>query len=88
MLTAWSAAGVIGPLVFAQFKGQALYIASGLLTLGLVVALVYKRPAPKVAAVVAEGEPRVEHAVQPLSGAAGAPVAQGGQPAATDAKAP
>jgi OFA family oxalate/formate antiporter-like MFS transporter len=44
MLTAWSAAGLIGPFVFAQFKGQALYIAAGLLGLGLLIALAYKRP--------------------------------------------
>ena len=48
MLTAWSAAGIIGPLVFAQLKrSQALYVAACLLIVGLVIALVYKRPAPK-----------------------------------------
>ncbi len=51
MLTAWGAAGVVGPLVFAQFKKQqALYVAAGLLAVGLVLALAYRRPAPKQAA--------------------------------------
>lgn len=48
MLTAWSAAGIIGPLVFAQLKrSQALYVAACLLVVGFFIALVYKRPAPK-----------------------------------------
>ena len=48
MLTAWSAAGIIGPLVFAQLKReQALFVAASLLAVGLLIALVYKRPAPK-----------------------------------------
>lgn len=42
MLTAWSAAGIVGPLVFAQFKEQALFIAAGLLITGLVIALGFK----------------------------------------------
>ncbi|MCX5839405.1 MAG: OFA family MFS transporter [Deltaproteobacteria bacterium] len=50
MLTAWSVAGVIGPLVFAQLKGIALYVAAGLLIVGFFIALGYKRPEPKKAA--------------------------------------
>jgi OFA family oxalate/formate antiporter-like MFS transporter len=50
MLTAWSVAGVIGPLVFAQLKGIALYVAAGLLMVGFLIALGYKRPEPKKAA--------------------------------------
>jgi OFA family oxalate/formate antiporter-like MFS transporter len=50
MLTAWSVAGVIGPLVFAQLKGIALYVAAGLLLVGFLIALSYKRPEPKKAA--------------------------------------
>lgn len=49
MLTAWSAAGLVGPFVFAQFKDQALYIAAALLTLGLLIAIVYKAPSHKKA---------------------------------------
>ncbi|MCK9229572.1 MAG: OFA family MFS transporter [Syntrophales bacterium] len=47
MLTAWSAAGLIGPFVFARMKDQALFIASLLLTVGLVIALVYRLPRSK-----------------------------------------
>jgi len=47
MLTAWSAAGLVGPFVFAAFKGQALYIAAALLAVGLLIALVYKAPPHK-----------------------------------------
>jgi OFA family oxalate/formate antiporter-like MFS transporter len=50
MLTAWSVAGVIGPLVFAQLKGIALYVAAGLLLVGFLIALAYKRPQLKKAA--------------------------------------
>jgi OFA family oxalate/formate antiporter-like MFS transporter len=49
MLTAWSAAGLIGPYVFEVFKPQALYIAAGLLIAGFCVALVYKAPSGKKA---------------------------------------
>ncbi len=49
MLTAWSAAGLIGPYVFEVFKPQALYIAAGLLTVGFFIALAYKAPSPKKA---------------------------------------
>jgi len=49
MLTAWGCAGVVGPLVFAQIKGIALYVAAGLLLIGFIIALSYKRPAPKAA---------------------------------------
>jgi OFA family oxalate/formate antiporter-like MFS transporter len=47
MLTAWGAAGIVGPLVFAQIKGIAVYVAAGLLAAGFLIALSYKRPAPK-----------------------------------------
>jgi OFA family oxalate/formate antiporter-like MFS transporter len=49
MLTAWSVAGLVGPLVFAQLKGIALYVAAGLLILGLLIASFYKRPQRKAA---------------------------------------
>ncbi len=49
MLTAWSVAGVVGPLVFAELKGIALYVAAALLIVGFLIALVYKRPEPKKA---------------------------------------
>jgi OFA family oxalate/formate antiporter-like MFS transporter len=49
MLTAWGAAGVVGPLVFAQMKGIALYVAAGLLIVGFVLALLYSRPERKTA---------------------------------------
>jgi OFA family oxalate/formate antiporter-like MFS transporter len=49
MLTAWGAAGVVGPLVFAQIKGIALYVAAGMLLLGFVLAFMYKPPAKKAA---------------------------------------
>jgi OFA family oxalate/formate antiporter-like MFS transporter len=52
MLTAWGAAGVVGPLVFAQMKGIALYVAAGLLIVGLLLALAYKRPQPKAVKTV------------------------------------
>ena len=45
MLTAWGAAGVVGPLVFSQIKGIALYVAAGMLLLGFVLAFMYKPPA-------------------------------------------
>jgi OFA family oxalate/formate antiporter-like MFS transporter len=49
MLTAWAAAGIVGPLVFAQIKGIAVYVAAALLIVGLLLALGFKRPAPKAA---------------------------------------
>jgi MFS transporter, OFA family, oxalate/formate antiporter len=49
MLTAWATAGIIGPWVFAQFKGIALYIAAAFLVVGFLLALAYKRPQPKKA---------------------------------------
>jgi OFA family oxalate/formate antiporter-like MFS transporter len=49
MLTAWSVAGIVGPLVFAQIPKQALYVAAGLLLIGFVISLAYKPPAPKSA---------------------------------------
>ena len=46
MLTAWGAAGVAGPMIFAieALKGKSLYVAAGLLGAGLLLAIVYKRP--------------------------------------------
>lgn len=49
MLTAWACAGVVGPFVFAQIPGMALYVAAGLLVAGFVLALSFTRPAPKSA---------------------------------------
>ena len=49
MLTAWGAAGIVGPLLFAQIKGIAVYVAAGLLVAGFLIALSYKRPQPKAA---------------------------------------
>jgi OFA family oxalate/formate antiporter-like MFS transporter len=49
MLTAWGAAGVVGPLVFAQIKGIALYVAAGLLIVGFFIALAYQKPQAKKA---------------------------------------
>ncbi len=49
MLTAWSVAGIVGPLVFAQIPKQALYVAAALLLVGFVIALVYKPPQAKKA---------------------------------------
>jgi OFA family oxalate/formate antiporter-like MFS transporter len=49
MLTAWGAAGVVGPLVFAEIKSIAVYVAGAILVVGFIIALSYKRPAPKSA---------------------------------------
>jgi OFA family oxalate/formate antiporter-like MFS transporter len=49
MLTAWGAAGIVGPLVFAQIKGIAVYVAAALLIVGFLIALSYKRPQAKAA---------------------------------------
>jgi OFA family oxalate/formate antiporter-like MFS transporter len=49
MLTAWACAGLVGPFVFAKFKPQALLIAAILLIIGLLLALVYKKPEQKKA---------------------------------------
>lgn len=43
MLTAWSAAGILGPYVFSKFKDQALYIAAALLIAGLLITLAFKK---------------------------------------------
>jgi MFS transporter, OFA family, oxalate/formate antiporter len=43
MLTAWSCAGILGPLVFAKFKAQSLYIAAALLCIGFVLAIGFKK---------------------------------------------
>ncbi len=50
MLTAWATAGIVGPWVFAQFKGVALYVAAAFLVVGFFLALLYKQPAHKKAA--------------------------------------
>ncbi|MBN2384473.1 OFA family MFS transporter [bacterium] len=45
MLTAWGCAGVVGPLVFAQLtKTSALYTAAGLVAVGFIITLLYRRP--------------------------------------------
>jgi OFA family oxalate/formate antiporter-like MFS transporter len=49
MLTAWGAAGIAGPLVFARMKGIALYVAAALLLAGLILALAYRRPQAEAA---------------------------------------
>ena len=43
MLTAWSAAGLLGPYVFSKFKDQALFIAAALLIAGLLITLAFKK---------------------------------------------
>ncbi len=50
MLTAWACAGLVGPFVFAKFKGQALYIAAALLIAGLLIDIVFKNRTKKAAA--------------------------------------
>ncbi|MDY0000780.1 MAG: OFA family MFS transporter [Polyangia bacterium] len=52
MLTAWGAAGIAGPLVFAleALKGKSLYVAAGMLAAGFVLSILYKRPALRKAA--------------------------------------
>lgn len=47
MLTAWGCAGIVGPLVFAQIKSIAVYVAAALLAIGFLVAVSFKRPKPK-----------------------------------------
>ena len=53
MLTAWSAAGVAGPLIFSYVKEVtgsfvwALYIAAGLLAVGFILSRQYKKPKHK-----------------------------------------
>ena len=50
MLTAWSCAGIIGPLVFAKLtRNQALYVAACLLVLGFVIDMLFKKPGKKTA---------------------------------------
>jgi len=51
MLTAWGVAGVAGPMIFAMeaLKGRSLYVAAGILAVGFVLAILYKRPQPKEA---------------------------------------
>jgi OFA family oxalate/formate antiporter-like MFS transporter len=43
MLTAWACAGIVGPLAFAAFKAQSLYIPACLLVIGFVLAISFKR---------------------------------------------
>jgi OFA family oxalate/formate antiporter-like MFS transporter len=43
MLTAWACAGIIGPLAFAKFKAQSLYIAAALLCIGFVLSIGFKK---------------------------------------------
>lgn len=47
ILTAWGAAGVVGPLVFSCLKGSAIYVAAGMLILGLLITIAYNKPAGK-----------------------------------------
>lgn len=47
ILTAWGAAGVVGPLVFARFKSSAIYVAAGMLMVGLLLVIAYRKPAKK-----------------------------------------
>ena len=49
MLTAWGAAGVAGPMIFAldTLKGKSLYVAAGILGVGFLLTVLYKRPAAK-----------------------------------------
>jgi len=46
-VTAWGAAGVVGPLVFARLKGSAIYVAAGMLLVGLLLVIAYKKPADR-----------------------------------------
>jgi len=48
ILTAWGAAGVVGPLVFARLKGSAIYVAAGMLILGLLLTMAYNKPPAKI----------------------------------------
>jgi OFA family oxalate/formate antiporter-like MFS transporter len=49
MLTAWSAAAIAGPFIFARWKGSALYIAAFCLLIGFVITVFFRRPAGKAA---------------------------------------
>ena len=55
MLTAWGAAGVVGPFLFSWIKqetgscNQALYLAAGFLAIGFILARKYKKPKCKTA---------------------------------------
>jgi len=44
ILTAWSAAGVVGPLVFARMKDSAIYVAAAMLVVGLLLVIIYRKP--------------------------------------------
>lgn len=47
ILTAWGAAGVAGPLVFARLKDSAIYVSAAMLIVGLLITIAYKKPAGK-----------------------------------------
>ncbi|MDO9542340.1 MAG: OFA family MFS transporter [Kiritimatiellia bacterium] len=47
ILTAWGAAGIVGPLIFACLKDSAIYVAAGMLIIGLLFVIVYEKPAGK-----------------------------------------
>jgi OFA family oxalate/formate antiporter-like MFS transporter len=53
ILLAWSAAGVIGPMLMENIKKQsgnfstAFYIAAGMLAAAFLIALLYRKPVPK-----------------------------------------
>lgn len=50
MLTAWGVAGIVGPLLFAQFSKQmALNVAAVLLLMGMVITAFYRAPVKKTA---------------------------------------
>ncbi len=50
VLFAWGLAGVVGPMLMEYIKtstdsfATALYIAAGMLTIGFILALIYRRP--------------------------------------------
>jgi len=46
-LTAWGAAGVAGPLVFARLKDSAVYVSAAMLIIGLLITIAYKKPTGK-----------------------------------------
>lgn len=63
VLLAWSAAGVIGPMLMAYIKTStggfrmALYVAAGMLALGFLLNLLYRKPAPAAPPPSAEPKP-------------------------------
>jgi OFA family oxalate/formate antiporter-like MFS transporter len=60
ILLAWSAAGVIGPMLMESIKKSsgnfsvALYTAAGLLTVGFILAAAYRKPAVSTQAAMKE----------------------------------